>query len=180
MPLAFVATILITYFPYLSVGPLGALGFLPGYANERGMVSGDQFFLLNVARRLFSANVPASAYLIFTVAVLGILSLWLMRNHRGDDSRYMRNGLIMASAFMVLLAPHFSWYFSWLILFLCFIPSVPVFYLTAASFLLYLTWINDTPDRVFMLKTFIFGPFLILGILVIWWRRQGTAHLAHE
>lgn len=177
MPLAFVVTILITYLPYLSVGPLGALGFLPGYASERGMVSGEQFFLLTVARRLFSANVPASAYLISTVAVLSILSLWLMRDQRGDDVRYLRNGLIIACAFMVLLAPHFSWYFSWLILFLCFIPSVPVFYLTSTSFLLYLTWINDTPDRVLMLKTLIFAPFLILGVLATWWRRQGAVRL---
>ena len=180
MPLAFVATILIAYLPYLSVGPVGVLGFLPGYANERGLVSGEQFFLLTVARQLSSAHVPSSAYLIFAVAVLGILSVWLMQDQQSDDIRYLRNGLIIASVFMVLLAPHFSWYFSWLIPFLCFIPSVPVFYQTAASFLLYLTWINDTPDRVFMLKIFIFAPFLILGIFVIWWRRQGIAHLAHE
>jgi alpha-1,6-mannosyltransferase len=172
MPLAFVVTILIAYLPYLSVGPMGTLGSLPGYASERGMVSGEQFFLLTLARRLFSANVPASAYLIFTVAVLGILSLWLMRDQQSDDVRYVRNGLIITSVFVFLLAPHFSWYFCWLIPFLCFIPSVPVFYLTAASFLLYLTWINDTPDRVLMLKTFIFAPFLILGVL-IWWRREG-------
>jgi hypothetical protein len=180
MPLAFVGTIIVTYLPYLSVGPLGVLGFLPGYANERGMVSGEQFFLLTVARRLFSANVPASVYLVSTVAVVAVLSLWLMRDQRGEDIGYLRNGLIIASAFMVLLAPHFSWYFSWLIVFLCFIPSVPVFYLTAASFLLYLTWINDTPDRVFMLKTFIFAPFLTLGILVLWLRRQAAVHLVHE
>ena len=171
MPLAFVGTILVTYLPYLSVGPLGTLGFLPGYVNERGMVNGDQFFLLTVARRLLSANVPASAYLISTVVVLGVLSLWMMRDQRGDDIRYLRNGLIIASAFMVLLAPHFSWYFTWLIFFLCFIPSVPVFYLTAASFLLYLTWINDASDRVFMLKTLIFAPFFITGLIVIWWRQ---------
>ncbi|MFZ0060955.1 MAG: glycosyltransferase family 87 protein [Pyrinomonadaceae bacterium] len=180
MPLAFVGTILVTYLPYLSVGPLGVLGFLPGYANERGMVSGDQFFLLNVARRLFSTNVPASAYLISSVAVLAVLSLWMMRAQQSDDGRYIRNGLIIASVFMVLLAPHFAWYFTWLTLFLCFVPSVPVLYITAASFLLYLTWINDTPDRVFMLKTLIFAPFLILGILVIWLRRQTSVHLAHE
>ena len=177
MPLAFVGTILVTYLPYLSVGLLGVLGFLPGYVSERGMVSGEQFFLLTVARRLFSANVPASAYLICTVAGLGVLSLWLMRNQRSDEIRYLRSGLIVASAFMVLLAPHFAWYFSWLILFLCFIPSIPVFYLTAASFLLYLTWINDSPDRIFMLKSFIFVPFLILGILMIWSRRQSTTLL---
>ena len=171
-PLAFVGTILVTYLPYLSVGPLGVLGFLPGYASERGMMSGEQFFLLTVARRLISVNVPASAYLISVVAGLGVLSLWLMRSQRSDGVRYLRNCLIVAVAFMVFLAPHFSWYFTWLILFLCFIPSVPVFYLTAASFLLYLTWLNDTPDRVFMLKSIIFVPSLILVVLIVWVRRR--------
>jgi alpha-1,6-mannosyltransferase len=167
---AFVATVLLAYLPYLSVGPLGVLGFLPGYASERGMVSGEQFFLLTVARKLLGAHVPASAYLILAVAVLGIVSVWLMKDG-SDDIRYLRNGLIVASVFMFLLAPHFSWYFVWLIPFLCFIPSIPVFYLTFASFLLYLTWLGDSPDRVLMLKTLIFAPALILGIIEIWLRR---------
>jgi alpha-1,6-mannosyltransferase len=178
MPLAFVATILITYLPYLSVGPLGALGFLPVYASERGMVSGEQFYPLIVVRRLLSADVPTSAYLIFAVAVLGILSVWLMRDQRSDDTRYLRNGLIIASFFMVLIAPHFPWYFSWLIPFLCFTPSIPVFYLTLASFLLYLTWLNDSHDRVFMLKTLIYVTFLILALIVASLRRKRTVHLA--
>jgi hypothetical protein len=179
MPLAFVATILITYLPYLSVGPVGVLGFLPGYARERGMVSGEQFFLFTVARQLFGENLPNSAYLIFAVVVLGILSVWVMKDQQGDDIRYLRNSLIIASVFMVLVAPHFSWYFSWVILFLCFIPSIPVFYLTCASFLLYLTWLNDTPERVFMLKTLIFAPFIILG-LVVWLCRNSTVNLARD
>jgi len=171
MPLVFVGTILVTYLPYLSVGPLGVIGFLPGYASERGMVSGEQFFLLNVARRLISANVPVLAYLIFTICVLGTLFLWMIRDHQEDEKAYLRNALIVASAFMVLLAPHFAWYFTWLTIFLCFIPSVPVFYLTAASFLLYLTWLNDTPDRVFTLKALIFAPFLLMALFMIWWRK---------
>jgi len=177
MPLAFVATIVVTYLPYLSVGPKGALGFLEGYANERGMFSGDQFFLLTVVRQVVSANVPASAYLVFTVAVLGGLLLWMMLGKQSDDVSYIRNGLIIASIFMLLLAPHFSWYFCWLILFLCFIPAISVFYLTAASFLLYLTWINDTPDRVVLLKTLIFVPFLILAIFGIWLPRKGKVQV---
>ena len=177
MPLAFVATIVVAYLPYLSVGPKGALGFLEGYANERGMFSGDQFFLLTVVRHLVNANVPASAYLVFTVAVLGGLFLWMMLGKQSDDVSYIRNGLIIASIFMLLLAPHFSWYFCWLILFLCFIPAISVFYLTAASFLLYLTWINDTPDRVVLLKTLIFAPFLILAILGIWLPRKGKVQV---
>jgi len=180
MPLAFVVTIVIAYLPYISVGPLGVLGFLPGYASERGMVSGEQFFLLTVTRRLFSVHVPVIPYLIFSVAVLGILSFWFLRDQRNGNVHYVRNCLIIATVFVFLLAPHFTWYFCWLILFLCFVPSISVLYLTATSFLLYLTWINDTADRVFILKTLIFVPCLILGILINWLRRQGYAHLAHE
>ncbi len=181
MPLAFMATVLIAYAPYLSVGPLGVLGFIPGYANERGIVSGDQFLLLTVARHLLKAHLPTSVYFVLVMVVLGILSLWMIREQGSDDTRYVRNGLIIASVFMVLLTPHFSWYFTWLIPFLCFIPSIPVFYLTAASFLLYLTWLNDTTNSVVIIKTFIFGPFLVLSIIVIWLRRRSNVkQFAHE
>jgi alpha-1,6-mannosyltransferase len=173
MPLAFVATILIAYLPYLSVGPVRALGSLPGYASERGLVSGEQFFLLTVARKLFDAQVPTSAYVVFAGAVLGILSVWAMKDKQRNDISYVRNSLIVASVFMVLLAPHFSWYFSWLIVFLCFIPSLAGLYLTLASFLLYLTWLGDAPERVLMLKTLMFAPFLILGLIEI--RLRGFA-----
>ena len=178
MPLAFVAIVLMAYLPYLSVGPIRVLGFLPGYASERGMVSGEQFFLMALARRFLNANVPTLAYLVFVAAALGILSVWLMKDQLSDDIRYLRNGLVIASVFMVLLTPHFSWYFAWLIPSLCFIPSIPVFYLTLASFLLYLTWLGDPPDRVLMLKTLIFAPFLILALIVIWLRPRSTIPLA--
>lgn len=171
MPLAFVTAVAIAYVPYLSVGPLGVLGFLGGYASERGMVSGEQFFLLALARQVLNAHLPTSVYLGFVLAVLGILSLWMMRVERSDDICYLRNGLVIASVFLVLLAPHFSWYFTLLIPFLCFVPSLPVFYLTLASFVLYLTWLGDSSDRVLMLKAFIFVPALIL-LLVNWWRRK--------
>jgi hypothetical protein len=164
LPLAVVVTILIAYLPYLSVGPVGVLGYLPGYANERGMVTGEQYFLLAVVRRVFSAQAPTSAYLIFAVAVLGVVSVWLMRDRSDDELRYLRNALMVASLFLLLVAPHFSWYFVWLIPFLCFIPSLAVFYLTCASFLLYLTWLGDSPDRMLVLKGLIFVPFLLLGL----------------
>lgn len=172
MPLAFVATVLVAYVPYLSVGPLGVLGFLPGYASERGMVNGEQFFLLTIARELFHLPVAASIYLVFAVLVLGGLSLWILRKPQTDDLSYLRNGLLIASVFMLLLSPHFSWYFAWLLPFLCFIPSLAVFYLTFASFLLYLTWLGDSPQRVLILKALMFVPFLVLGSREVWWRRK--------
>ena len=174
MPLAFVATILIAYVPYLSVGPMRVLGSLPAYSSEQGLVSGKQYFLLALARQLLNANVPTVAYFIFVAAVLGILSLWMMRDQGGDDTRYLRNGLVIASLFMLFQAPHFSWYFTWLIPFLCFIPSIPFFYLTLANFVLYLTWLNDTPNRVVIYKVLIFAPFLILGLIMIWLGRRSA------
>jgi hypothetical protein len=142
------------------------------------MVSGEQFFLLNAMRQLLRVHVPTSAYLVFAVAVLGILSVWLMQNQQSNDIHYLRKGLLITSVFMVLLAPHFSWYFSWLVVFLCFTPSIPVFYLTLSSFLLYLTWLNDTANGVLLLKTLMFGPFLILTLYVIWLGRKRTVHQA--
>jgi hypothetical protein len=164
MPLAFAATIAIAYLPYLSVGPVKALGSLPGYASERGMVSGEQYFLLAVVRRVLGAQVPSPLYVIFAVAVLGLVSVWVMRDRSNDELRYVRNSLIVASLFILLVAPHFSWYFAWLIPFLCFVPSLAVFYLTGASFLLYLTWLGDSPDRMLVLKSLIFVPFLLLSL----------------
>lgn len=172
MPLAFVATVVIAYLPYLSVGPMRVLGSLPAYSSEQGLVSGKQYFLLALVRQLLNANVPTVAYFIFVAAVLGILSLWMLKDQRGDETRYLRNGLVIASLFMLFQAPHFSWYFTWLIPFLCFIPSIPFFYLTMANFVLYLTWLNDTPNRVIIYKALIFAPFLILGLFMMWLRRR--------
>lgn len=170
MPLAFVTTVIVAYLPYLSVGPAGVLGFLPGYASERGMVSGEQFFLLSAVRQLFHTSVPTAAYLIFAFLVLAALSIWSMQSQPNNAIEYLRNGLIISAVFLVLLAPHFSWYFTLLIPFLCFVPSVPVLYLTFASFLLYATWLNDAPPQVLLLKALIFVPFLILGLIAIWLR----------
>ena len=178
MPLAFVVTVLIAYLPYLNVGPMKVLGSLPAYSSERGLLSGDQYFLLALARQVLNANVPTIAYFIFVAAVLGILSLSMMREKPGNETRYLRNGLVIASLFMVFQAPHFSWYFAWLIPFLCFIPSIPFFYLSLSNFVLYLTWLNDTPNRVLIYKALIFAPFLALGLIVIWLRRRRRITLA--
>jgi alpha-1,6-mannosyltransferase len=172
MPIALALTVLVAYLPYITVGPLGVLGFLPGYAGERGMISGEQFFILDAGRRLFNAQLPTVAYLISVLLLLSVLSVWMMRNRDNSEVGYLNSALIIAAVFMVLLAPHFAWYFSWLIPFLCFIPSLPVFYLTLASFLLYLTWLRYSSEQLFELKAFLFVPFLILGVIVIWSRRR--------
>ena len=172
MPVALVATIVAGYLPYLGVGPLGVLGFIPGYAQERGIVSGEQFFMLGLADRLFGVKLPSAIFLLFAGPVMLGLSLWSILERDKDDRGYLKRSLVLGTAFMVLFAPHFPWYFAWLIPFLCFVPSIPVFYLTVISFALYLSWLYGTETQVFRIKTLIFVPFFLLVALTIWWSRR--------
>jgi len=168
MPTALVATIIVGYLPYLGVGPLGVLGFIPGYAQERGIVSGKHFFILNLVDRLFGIELPNVVFLSFAGAVLLGLALWSVLKREQDGRGYLKRSLILGTAFMILFAPHFPWYFAWLILFLCFVPSVPIFYLTLSSFLLYLTWLYWRDTQVFKIKMLIFLPFFLLVALIVW------------
>jgi len=173
LPLVFAIGIVVAYLPYLGVGPRGALGYLFGYARERGMESGEQFFLLSAIRRVpLGIHVPTAAFVVFAVVILGGLAVWILRNHQQDDENYIANALIIASTFTVLVAPDFPWYFAWLIPFLCFIPSIPIFYLTLSSFLLYLTWLYWADTQVFKIKALMFVPFSFLLAVTIWLRRR--------
>jgi alpha-1,6-mannosyltransferase len=168
MPVALVVTIVAGYLPYLGVGPLGVLGFMPGYAQERGIVGGEQFFILGLADRVLGVRLPNAVFLSFASATLLALALWSILKRDDNDRGYLKRSLVLGTAFIVLFAPHFPWYFAWLILFLCFVPSIPVFYLTVASFVLYLTWIYWTETQVFRIKALIFVPTLLLGALIVW------------
>ena len=120
----------------------------------------------------FRAKLPNLVFVSFAGAVLLGLALWSVFKRELDDRDYLKRSLVLGSAFMVLFAPHFAWYFAWLIPFLCFVTSIPVFYLTVASFFLYLTWIYLTDTQYFRIKALIFIPFFLLLALTIWWRRR--------
>lgn len=173
MPVALAVTIVVGYLPYLSVGPLGLLGFIPGYAQEQGLVSGEQFFILGLLDRSLGVKLPNAIFVSFAGAVLLSLALWSVFKREYDVRAYLKRGLVLGTAFMVLFAPHFPWYFAWLVPFLCFVPLASLFYLTAASFILYGTWLGDKPDQVFRLKSFLYLPFGLLGAVELFaWRRR--------
>ena len=108
-----------------------------------------------------------------TLAGATALAVWVLRKQQRANESYIVNGLVIAATFTVLVAPDFPWYFAWLIPFLCFIPSIPVFYLTLSSFLLYLTWIYwETDTQVFKIKALMFVPFFFLLAVTIWRQRR--------
>ncbi len=166
----FVATIGVAYLAYLSVGPRAVVGSLPGYTQERGFISGQQFYALSLVHKLFGAELSGIVYMIATVFVMAAIALWvLFRSARNEDT--LLHALVLATATTVLFAPHFPWYFCWLVYFLCFMPRLAVFYLTVASFLLYATWLGDSPDEMFVINSLIYLPALLIGVGDYCWRR---------
>lgn len=178
MPVIFALTAVGAYLPYLSVGPLRVFGFLPGYANERGMISGEQYFLLVLLRKLTNLHVPVLAYLIFCLVALMAASAWLIYKKQSDNLTYVRASLMIATIVMVLLSPHFAWYFVWLLPLLCFVPSPSVLYLTLSSFSLYLTWLDWSDTAVFRIKALMFVPFFVLLATELWRRRHRRSALS--
>lgn len=180
MPIAFAATILLAYLPYLSVGA-GVFGYLPGYVQEEGLESGQRFFLLSLARyALPGAGLSRSVYFIFAAAVLLALACRAFFKRARADGDYLGHALFIAAVLTVLLSPHYAWYLTWLIPFLCFVPAASIFYLTAASFLLYGLWLGETADRLLMINALLYGPLVILSGRDIWQALFGARHLSQS
>ncbi|HVB15267.1 MAG TPA: hypothetical protein VNF04_01915, partial [Stellaceae bacterium] len=73
---------------------------------------------------------------------------------------------LLAAAFILLLSPHYPWYFAWLIVFACLVRSAALLWLTLASFLLYLVPVGSqlTWDRYrFAVESVLYVPFLVLA-----------------
>jgi hypothetical protein len=151
------------YLAYISVGPRAVFGSLPGYTQERGLLRGQQFYALSLAHKLFGFDLPGLAYIIAVLLVMSAIGLWVLLKGRSED--YLTHAMVLATAATVLFAPHFSWYFCWLVLFLCFVPRLSIFYLTIASVLLYATWLGDSPDEMFVINSLIYLPALLIGIV---------------
>ena len=169
LPLAFCAVLVAGYVPYLSVGARRVVGYLPGYAEEEGLQSGARFFLLQLARAFSGgAHVPRAAYVVFAVLVLGALAAWCVLARESNERDYVRRAALLAVVFTVLLSPHYSWYFVWLVPFLCFVEAkylAPLLTLTAASFMLYGTWLGDAPAQMLRLNLCIYLPPVLLLLL---------------
>ncbi len=167
----FAVTIIVGYLAYLSVGPRAVLGSVPVYTQEMGVITGQQFYALSLARKLFGWELPSLAYIIATVLIMSAIALWVL-SRRTED--HLKHAMLLATATTVLFAPHFSWYFCWLVFFLCFTPRLAVFYLTIANLFLYRTWLGDSPDEMFVINSVIYLPALLLGLIEWSWRASAA------
>jgi len=88
----------------------------------------------------------------------------------------LAGAMLLAVAFTLLLAPHYAWYFAWLVPFLCFYPVVGVIYLTCAVSLLYFAhW----PPTLWEALPIYVPCVLILASEFAWRRRRRKAQEPH-
>jgi alpha-1,6-mannosyltransferase len=169
MPLAFIATLVLAYLPYLGVGE-GVLGYLPGYVAEEGMDSGTAYYpLFLLARVTVLPPWAGAAYILAGVALLAVLALRIVAREGPIGSEMdpapematYRDCLVLSTAVVVLLNLNHPWYFVWLLMFACFVPSAAVLCLTVASFLLYLAYYD--PGRV--AQGLMYGAFWALLLI---------------
>ncbi len=155
------------------------LGFLPGYAAEEGLNTGNRFY---VASLLPSRPIPGlsrpnggDVFKLLALASLATAAAWaVFRRPAADGLSYLRRSLALVAIFAVLLSPSYAWYFCWLIPFLVFVPSPPVFWMTTAAFVLYANWLHGKPHDVFLLNSLIFLPaaaWCFAWLAVRSWRR---------
>ena len=161
MPAAFVVVALVCYAPYLGVGPR-VFGFLGGYGAEEGYFEGGGFFLTELLRRL-GVPIPSGGFsLAVVVAILAALSTFIALRPQHEAVEPWPP-VLLATAFLVLLSPHFAWYFAWALPLLCRRLYVPLLYLTLACFMLYLPEIKDWADY-FKAGLWLYGGFAILAL----------------
>ena len=161
LPVGMAVALMIFYAPYLEVGRQ-VLGFLPGYAQEEGLVHGTGFFLLGAINAV--APLPTwsvTVYLLLACAVLGVLAIAALRQ-QDRSAASLDKALPLLGLFLVILSPHFAWYFTWLVPFLCFSPSLAFIYLSGAAPLLYeIVW----QPGLLAIQAVLYVPFMVILLL---------------
>ena len=170
MLIAFVLTVALAYLPYISAGSK-MLGFLSLYIEDEGFVeSGSRYYLLAVARRFIP--LPTVVFLIMAVIALGTLAAWWMIRAKRDATDVARGAVSLVGLYLILTTPRYSWYYAWLIPYICFVPRAGWLYLASASVLLYLLWYTPLvhPDIPMWMGAAIYLPAIAWRV---WERRSG-------
>jgi len=174
LPLAFIVTVAVLYLPYVGAGAK-VFGFLGSYVGEEGLDRGSGIFWWQLIGAFVSLPQQAfSFYLAAAAALMAALALVVVfRPQRADAD--LAGAMLLAVAFTLLVSPHYTWYFAWLVPFLCFYPVVGVIYLTCAASLLYFAHWPPTVSEALP----IYVPCVLILVAEFALRRRRKAEEPH-
>jgi alpha-1,6-mannosyltransferase len=186
LPIAFATTVVICYLPYLLGAGAGVIGFLPQYAKEEGLQNGGRYYLLDLIDCLLEwcgvvHNLPPAIFTSIALASLGAIAIWafyrqapLGREDSETQNRWIFSALVLALTFSTLLSSYYPWYYSWIALFLCFVPNFAALGFTLITWPIYRSLREQSWDDLFRFQSRIFLPFFALLVLM-WIMRKRTS-----
>jgi hypothetical protein len=179
MPAIFTAIVALGYACYSSVG-LGVFGFLPAYAQEEGIKTGDRYFLLSLANRTLHNSVPPLAYVAVCALIMAGIFAWALRQG-SKPGAFIFPALVIATILNALYSPHYPWYYLWLLPYLAIVPWRPAFYLVAASTYLFGTNLGAPGEPMYHLNILLYsGLAFMLGYDLLGRTARRSAHQAES
>jgi hypothetical protein len=186
LPIAFTTTIVVCYLPYVLGAGAGVLGFLPQYAKEEGLENGGRYYILGLIDYILGwcgvvHDLPPAIFTSIALAGLGSIAIWAFyrqppfgRENSETRERWISSAFVLALTFSTLLSPYYPWYYSWIALFLSFVPNSAALALTLITWPLYRSLFERSADDLFRFQSRIFLPFF--GLLVLVWimRKRGS------
>jgi alpha-1,6-mannosyltransferase len=139
---AFGVTVVVLYIPYLTVG-WRVFGFLGGYVAEEGVGNGHGLFLLELLGTV--TVLPSWAGAAYFAAALGVLAVLAagfafsgpLPAAAGPRVLLVaRQAAVLGAVVLVVISPHYPWYFSWLAPLACLAPIPGILWMLAAAPLL--------------------------------------------
>jgi len=178
--LAGALVIVLLYGLYSSVGTQ-VFGFMSGYNDEEGLTNGSGIWLLYPLSYLNDKtdliDLPddfGKYYLMGAAGLMALLGVWIARRRlkvgETDVVVLCRDSAILAACTMVLVSPHFPWYFAWLALPAVIAPLRSVIWLSVSPVILYL---DPGTEHAFW-GTFVCAPAIALAGFELWKSRNSS------
>jgi hypothetical protein len=183
LPLIVMATFVLCYVPYLSVG-WGVFGFLTqGYLTEEGLNSGDRIWPLAAWRWIFG-TLQGDLMVYYAVGILLIAGLAIHAAFRSQRSTATQlaniNSLLLAYLFVV--SPNYPWYFLVATPFVVLVGGAPVWAMTLGAVFLQreAEWRQLMPQLLLMpellRKSVLYGAFIAACVYWFWHLRFNEPH----
>jgi hypothetical protein len=117
---------------------------------------------------------PLAVFNGLGLALLALLALWALfrqvplgKENDENKGRWISFAFVLAFVFTVLLSSYYPWYYSWLAVFLCFVPNSAALTLTLILWPLYRSLIDQSSDDLFRFESRVFLP--VLAVLLVSW-----------
>jgi alpha-1,6-mannosyltransferase len=177
-PVAVAATIALCYAPYLSVG-WGVFGFLTtGYLSEEAHTDGSATWPL-AAWRWLVGRMPGDYFVYLAISALIIVTLSILAASRNPRTPQIvvTDVARLLMAFLLLLSPHYPWYFLALTPFVALIGGAPIWAVTLGALLLQEEIVWDFFIPVLTRKSALYAMLFSACAYVVWqtWRRESAA-----